>query len=140
MKYYKQFWDYQPSEPYNIFVEDFGDWANGGATAVPRNFVYVSIAPYMYVFDVAPANERMSLLMHHELVHVIAMDKATRRDRFWRKLYFGKVQQTASHPISCCMPTRPPRVNFLRAGTMKNRGHHGNLGRRRCRPGARGLR
>ncbi len=100
MKYYKQFWDYQPSEPYNIFVEDFGDWANGGATAVPRNFVYVSIAPYMYVFDVAPANERMSLLMHHELVHVIAMDKATRRDRFWRKLYFGKVQQTASHPIS----------------------------------------
>ncbi|MFH1212708.1 MAG: hypothetical protein V1681_01340, partial [Candidatus Neomarinimicrobiota bacterium] len=92
--------NYKPSEPYNIFIEDFGDWANGGASAVPRNFVYVSIAPYLYVFDVAPANERMSLLMHHELVHVIAMDKATRRDNFWRKLYCGKVQQTATHPVS----------------------------------------
>ncbi|MFH1213313.1 MAG: hypothetical protein V1681_04445, partial [Candidatus Neomarinimicrobiota bacterium] len=55
LNYYEQFWNYKPSEPYNIFIEDFGDWANGGASAVPRNFVYVSIAPYLYVFDVAPA-------------------------------------------------------------------------------------
>ncbi|MFA4920899.1 MAG: hypothetical protein WC611_02065, partial [Candidatus Neomarinimicrobiota bacterium] len=100
MNYYRQFWDYEPSEACNIFIEDFGDWSNGGATAVPRNYVYVSIAPNIYVFDVAPASERMSNLMSHELVHIIAMDQATRRDRFWRKLYCGKVQQTATNPLS----------------------------------------
>jgi len=100
MNYYRNFWDYEPSERVNIFIEDFGDWSNGGASAVPSNHVYVSIAPNIYVFDVAPASERMSNLMSHELVHVIAMDKATRRDRLWRTLFCGKVQETASHPIS----------------------------------------
>jgi hypothetical protein len=98
--YYKQFWNYKPSEPVNIFIEDFGDWSNGGASAVPSNHVYVSLAPNMYVFDVAPAGERMSNLMSHELTHVIAMDKANRRDRLWRTLFCGKVQETDSHPIS----------------------------------------
>ncbi|MDP8204745.1 MAG: hypothetical protein P9L95_09465, partial [Candidatus Tenebribacter mawsonii] len=37
--YYQDFWDYKPSERSTIFIEDFSDWANGGATAVPRNFV-----------------------------------------------------------------------------------------------------
>ncbi len=98
--FYKNFWDYTPSEEMSIFIEDFGDWANGGATAVPRNFVYISMAPYMYVLEVAPANERMSLLMNHELTHVMAVDKAAKRERFWRKVYRGKIQQTADNPLT----------------------------------------
>ena len=98
--FYKQFWDYQPTEKVSIFIEDFGDWSNGGATAVPRNFVYISMAPYMYILEVAPANERMSLLMNHELVHVMAVDKAAKRDRFWRKIYRGKIQQIPDNPMT----------------------------------------
>ncbi len=99
MKYYRNFWDYSSEEGVGIFLEDFSDWANGGATSSPRNFVYVSISPYLYVFEVAPANERMSLLMHHELTHIVAIDKPAKSDRFYRSL-FGKVQQTKDNPTS----------------------------------------
>ncbi|MCK4694771.1 MAG: hypothetical protein KAT74_03370, partial [Candidatus Cloacimonetes bacterium] len=93
--FYQDFWDYTPYENTSIFVEDFSDWSNGGATAVPRNFVYISMSPYMYVFEVAPASERMSLLMHHELTHVVAMDMSSKTDRFFRNIFGGKVQHIA---------------------------------------------
>ncbi len=100
LNYYRGFWQWQPYEPITMFLEDFGDWSNGGATAVPRNFIYISMAPYLYVFEVAFANERMSLLMNHEQVHVVAMDQCTQRERLWRKVFGGKIQQIAKHPIS----------------------------------------
>jgi hypothetical protein len=98
--FYQKFWEFKPSERSTIFIEDFSDWANGGATAVPRNFVYISMSPYMYVFEVAPANERMSLLMHHELTHITAMDMSSKNDRFWRKVFGSKIQQVAENPLS----------------------------------------
>jgi len=48
--YYEDFWNYKSQEPVTIFLEDFSDWSNGGATAAPVNFVFVNIAPGMYVF------------------------------------------------------------------------------------------
>lgn len=99
-KYYQKFWNYTSEEPTDVFVEDFSDWANGGATAVPHNFVYISMSPYMYVFEVAPASERMSLLMHHELTHVVAMDMYSSKDRLWRKALGSKIQQVSENPIS----------------------------------------
>jgi len=100
LNFYREFWQWEPYEPINMFLEDFGDWSNGGATAVPRNFIYISMAPYLYIFEVAFANERMSLLMNHEQVHVVAMDQCTQRERIWRKVFGGKIQQIADHPIS----------------------------------------
>ncbi|MCF7794408.1 MAG: hypothetical protein K9N09_04750 [Candidatus Cloacimonetes bacterium] len=99
-EYYQEFWNYKPSEESTVFIEDFSDWANGGASAVPRNFVYISMSPYLYVFEVAPANERMSLLMHHELTHITAMDMSSNTDRFWRKFFGSKIQQVAENPLS----------------------------------------
>jgi len=98
--YYEDFWDYSSQEPITIFLEDFSDWSNGGATAAPVNFVFVNIAPSMYVFEVAPSSERMSFLMNHELTHVVAMDNSGRSERFFRKLFLGKVQQNAANPLS----------------------------------------
>lgn len=100
MDFYRDFWDYEPSEQGIIFIEDFSDWSNGGATAVPRNLVYITIAPSLNVFEVYPSNERIRLLMSHELVHIIAMDKANRQDKLFRRLFRGKVQQNKDHPIS----------------------------------------
>ncbi len=98
--YYEDFWDYQSEEPITIFLEDFSDWSNGGATAAPVNFIFVNIAPSMYVFEVAPSNERMSFLMNHELTHVVAMDNSGKSERFFRKLFLGKVQQNSANPLS----------------------------------------
>lgn len=98
--FYKDFWNYKSQEPITIFLEDFSDWSNGGATAAPVNFVFVNIAPSMYVFEVAPSSERMSFLMNHELTHVVAMDNSGESERFFRKLFLGKVQQDAANPLS----------------------------------------
>ncbi len=100
VNYYRGFWQWEPYEPITMFLEDFGDWSNGGATAVPRNFIYISMAPYLYIFEVAFANERMSLLMNHEQVHIVAMDQCSQRERLWRKVFGGKIQQIPKHPIS----------------------------------------
>lgn len=98
--YYQDFWDFQPRDRTTMFLEDFSDWANGGATAVPKDFVYISMSPYMYIFDVSPASERMSLLMHHELTHVFAMDMSASSDKVWRKVFGGKIQQSNDNPVS----------------------------------------
>ena len=98
--YYQDFWHWRRSEPVTIFLQDFGDWCNGGATAVPRNLIFISISPYLYVFETGMANERMNLLMNHEQVHLIAMDQCSNRERLWRKVFGSKIQQTAQNPIS----------------------------------------
>lgn len=99
-KYYQNLFNHKPNQPTNIFIEDFSDWSNGGATAVSNNFVYISMSPYFYTFEVSPGAERMSLLMHHELAHVVAMDMYSGRDLFFRNLFFSKIQHNSANPIT----------------------------------------
>ena len=47
-----------------------------------------------------PAGERIFSLMNHELVHMAALDNTAKRDRFFQKLFLGKVVPTSDHPIS----------------------------------------
>jgi len=98
--YYKQFFNYSIRTPMTIFLQDFSDYGNGGATAVPQNIVLISIAPFNHAYDVMAGNDRVAWLMNHELVHVIVMDKATRRDRFFRSLFRGKVLPSVENPVT----------------------------------------
>src|SRR5262249_47034948 len=69
-----------------------------GAGAAPYNGISVQIAPPSFAYETYPSNERMNTLMNHELVHVMAFDKAGPSDRFFRTLFRGKVYETAEHP------------------------------------------
>jgi hypothetical protein len=100
MDKYKKFWGYELYDPLVLFMEDFSDWSNGGTSPSPRNFIYLTLSPYFYVFEVTPGNERMSLLMHHELTHLVMTDMHNKSDRFWRKLFLGKVSPSAENPVS----------------------------------------
>jgi hypothetical protein len=100
MGFYKTFFDYEPTEPVSIFLQDFSDWGNGGATAVPKNLVFLELSPFQHVYDQMPGYERMSLVMNHELVHVATMDKPVGSARFFRRLFFGKVLSEKEQPIS----------------------------------------
>jgi len=100
MEYYRKFWDYYPKERITMFLQDFSDLGNGGATAVPINYISISIAPFLYVYEISPANERISWLMNHEIVHVIACDKASRTDRIFRSMFGGKVDAVKENPLS----------------------------------------
>lgn len=98
--FYQKMFNYTPSQPVTLFLQDFTDIGNAGATAVPFNYITVYIAPFQYAFETLPTYERMSWLMNHEIVHVIAMDQASHRDRLFRGLMFGKVQPESENPIS----------------------------------------
>ncbi len=97
---HQKLFDYHPSEKVTILLHDFGDFANGAAGAVPQNTIIAGIAPFSYVFETMPATERINALMQHELVHVLTSDKASRSDRFFRTLFFGKVTPTDDNPLT----------------------------------------
>lgn len=100
MGFYKKFFDYKPAENTSLFLQDFSDWGNGGATAIPKNLVFLELSPFQHTYDMMPGYERMSLIMNHELVHVVTMDKPVGSASFFRKLFFGKVQADKENPLS----------------------------------------
>ena len=68
---------------------------------MPRNVGDRSqIAPLSFAFETIAGNERMNIIMNHELVHVATMDQAARSDRFFRRLFGGKVTPVAEQPES----------------------------------------
>ena len=89
---------FQPREKTTVLLTDFSDSGNAGATAVPRDFVGVQIAPLSASMETLATNERMNVIMNHELVHVAAMDDASGGDRFFRRLFGGKVNPISDHP------------------------------------------
>ncbi len=100
LDFHKKLFDYQPSEKITVLIQDFGDYGNAGATAVPRNAISMGLSPFSYAFENSPAGERVFSMMNHELVHVMALDHASDSDRFYRNLFFGKVDPSNHHPIS----------------------------------------
>ncbi len=89
-----------PSERVTILMQDLRDYGNAAALTIPRNLVSLSIAPYSYVFETSPANERINSTINHELVHLATMDKAGVSDSFFRGLFLGKPAPVADNPLS----------------------------------------
>ena len=79
---------------------DLQDPATPARPSVPRNTLSVQIAPLNYAFETIPSNERMNAIMNHELVHIVTLDQATKKDRFFRGLFGGKVSPVAEQPES----------------------------------------
>lgn len=100
LDFHRKLFDYQPSEKITVLIQDFGDFGNGGATAIPKNAISMGLSPFSYTFETSPAGERVFSMMNHELVHVVALDNSTRKDRFYHKLFFGKVMPTKENPVS----------------------------------------
>lgn len=96
----KTLFDYEPDTGISVLLLDLQDAGNASATSVPRNALTVHIAPLSYAFETIPSNERMNAIMNHELVHVVTMDQAAGRDRFFRRLFGGKVMPIAEQPES----------------------------------------
>src|SRR5688572_17100199 len=60
LAFHKKLFDYTPSEPVVVLMQDFGDYGHGGTSTVPWNYVSIGIEPFDYVYDTMPANERMN--------------------------------------------------------------------------------
>lgn len=104
-----------PSEPVTVFLKDFADYGNAGATVMPVNALRVEVSPAANAFETNPSSERMYSLMNHEMVHIANGDVANTQDRFWRGVFFGKVSAEAAHPESLLYSVLTvPRFNVPR--------------------------
>ena len=127
--------------PVVLLLTDFSDTGNAGASVVPRNVVTVEIAPLNFAFETIAGNERMNIIMNHELVHIATMDQAAAPDRFFRKLFGGKVMPVHEHPES--HPLLPADDAARGGAAVVPRGDRGvcrHLDGGRPRPGAKRLR
>jgi hypothetical protein len=100
MQFHRELFDYTPSEEVTVLMQDFDDIGYAGATAVPYNWMTVGIEPFEYAYEVSPTNQPINWVMSHELLHVVASDQATGSDRFFRKMFFGKVTPDDQDPVS----------------------------------------
>lgn len=100
LRFDRKLFNWTPSEKTVLFLHDFGDTGNAGASAVPNNHVTITIAPFPYVFEVVLGNERMNWMANHELIHVLAVDEAAPRDVAYRRFFGGKVMPTSENPLS----------------------------------------
>jgi len=91
---------FEPDEPTTVLLTDFSDSGNAGASVVPRNVLTVDIAPLSFAFETIAGNERMNIIMNHELVHLATMDPPAASDRAFRRLFGGKVMPVAEQPES----------------------------------------
>src|SRR5207247_10186844 len=91
---------FEPSDRIKVLLLDCQDAGNAGATVVPYNAVTVQISPLSFAFETIAGNDRMNIIMNHELVHVATMDQAAAPDRAFRRLFGGKVMPLAEQPES----------------------------------------
>jgi hypothetical protein len=98
--FHKQLFDYTPSEEVTVLLQDFDDYGYAGASAMPTNYLTIGIEPFEYVYETSPTNERINWVMSHELLHIVASDKAAPADLRWRKVFAGKVAPIPEQPLS----------------------------------------
>jgi hypothetical protein len=94
-----QLFRYTPTEKIVINTYDVNDYGAGSATTVPRNYIWLDLAPLEPGYENIPYNERIQWLMNHELVHVVVNDLATNVEAFSRSI-FSKVAPEQVQPLS----------------------------------------
>jgi hypothetical protein len=99
-EFQRRLFKFDPREPVNVLLTDLSDAGNASATSVPRDSLRVEIAPLSFAFETLAANDRLNVIMNHELVHVATMDQTAKADRFFRRLFHGKVAPVPDEPES----------------------------------------
>jgi hypothetical protein len=88
-----------PSEKIVINTYDVNDYGGGYATTVPRNFIWLDLAPLEPGYENIPYNERLQWLLSHELVHIVVNDLSTNVEALSRSV-FSKVAPEQVQPLS----------------------------------------
>ncbi len=100
LQFHRRLFDYTPAGPINVLMHDLWHYGNAGASPIPENHITIGIEPYAHDYESAPAPERMTSSLNHEMAHIVTVDKATASDRFFRTLFFGKVTPNPEVPLS----------------------------------------
>ena len=90
----RELFDWEPWDKTTLVLTDLSDYGNAGASVSPGNGVTVYIAPSNRTLETLPGNERMFMLMNHEMVHIATMDAWNDQDAAWRRFFMGKPRHT----------------------------------------------
>ncbi len=72
LSFHHTLFEYTPTEPVVVYLQDYDDYGYAGATSVPINYMILGISPYEYTYETSPTNERINWVIGHELVHIVA--------------------------------------------------------------------
>lgn len=100
LQWQRRIFGWTPADRTTLWLRDFADAGNAGATPIPLNYLRFEVSPLSSPFETAPSAERVYSTMNHELVHLATTDAANARDRGWRRVFFGKVAPVPEHPES----------------------------------------
>jgi hypothetical protein len=100
MRMQRSIFGYAPYDRPTMLMTAFTEYGNAGATPLPRNIVMVDIGPRSLTFETAASAERMWTWMNHELVHLVGTDMVNDQDRFYRRIFGGKVTAMSEYPES----------------------------------------
>ena len=98
MRSQRKIFDYEPQEKVSVLLTDFVDHGGAGALPIPRNLLFVDVAPRPPTFETVAPAERMRSWMKHELVHIATTDQTNSNDRRARSFFRGKVWAESAHP------------------------------------------
>jgi hypothetical protein len=98
MAWQRRTFDWKPSEPTTVYLNDFADFGNAHAMGAPHDVVTFDVAPVSRAFETYPASERLYSFMNHEMVHIANDDVANDEDRRWRRFFMGKVAPNVQNP------------------------------------------
>lgn len=100
LHYHEKMFGYTPSEKVTVLMHDFNDYGNAGASTIPRDIIMMAIAPANFVYETAPANERINSTLNHEFTHIATLDEAAGSDDFFRAVFLGKVAESSEMPLT----------------------------------------
>jgi hypothetical protein len=94
----RRIFGWTPAQRTTLWLRDFSDYGNASVTPTPVNLLRFDVSPMSNPFETGPSNERFYSTMNHEMVHMATTDVADGADRFWRRVFGGKISPQADHP------------------------------------------
>ena len=101
---------WEPREKTNLVLVDNTDFANGFATAIPYNLIYIFTTPPSIDMTIGEYDDWLKMLFIHEYTHILTLDPARGLSEITRSI-FGKTLP-AGNIISLLLfiYTTPPNV------------------------------
>ncbi len=98
LAFHQSLFGWQSDEKIAFLFKDWSDRGNASAIPVPRNLILSEMSPMSKTFESSPPIDQIFNIMNHEVAHLATLDAHGERQQFWRDIFGGKVNYTASHP------------------------------------------
>ena len=94
----KRMFGYVPDGRVSVLLQDFSDRANAMAITVPRDRIFIDVAPWNEPYETVSPSDWFTWTALHEPTHLAMTDNASPTDKRYRRFFHGKVDIDSAHP------------------------------------------